>query len=322
MPELSIIVPVYKVEKYLPRCIDSILAQTFGDFELILIDDGSPDGCGRICDEYARKDKRIVVIHQKNMGVSAARNAGLDIARGRYIGFVDSDDWIEPQMYEVMMREARASAKDIIACGICYYGYDDNRIMGYDLSTTENYSSIQAQEDLFAKPSKIGGCIWNKLYKQEIAILEKFDTGIRDGEDRHYLIRCYSRSNGVRKIGDILCDVFIRPNSASRTDNPQKLYEALANRKKLAYTARQYSRRLYALAIDRYIDDGIRYFIPKLERVKKENCYRCTLITAKVYLDIFSHLIIAALTGAISKGVAYGYLRMLLEKHKNRRRLT
>lgn len=83
MPELSIIVPVYKVEKYLPRCIDSILAQTFGDFELILIDDGSPDGCGRICDEYAQKDKRIVAIHQKNMGVSAARNAGLDIEIGR-----------------------------------------------------------------------------------------------------------------------------------------------------------------------------------------------------------------------------------------------
>ena len=92
MPELSIIVPVYKVEPYLPKCIDSILAQTFSDFELILIDDGSPDRCGEICDEYAARDDRVVVIHRENRGVSAARNAGLDAARGEYIGFVDSDD--------------------------------------------------------------------------------------------------------------------------------------------------------------------------------------------------------------------------------------
>ncbi|MDR2409141.1 MAG: glycosyltransferase, partial [Bacteroidales bacterium] len=95
MTVLSIIVPVYKVEPYLRRCIDSILAQTFTDFECILIDDGSPDGCPAICDEYAEKDKRIMVIHQENEGVSAARNAGLDIAKGEWIGFVDSDDWCD-----------------------------------------------------------------------------------------------------------------------------------------------------------------------------------------------------------------------------------
>ena len=117
MPELSIIVPVYKVEKYLPKCLDSILAQTFTDFELILIDDGSPDRCGDICDEYAAKDDRLIVIHQENKGVSAARNAGLDIARGEYIGFVDSDDWIEPEMYETMLATAKESEAEIVACG-------------------------------------------------------------------------------------------------------------------------------------------------------------------------------------------------------------
>ena len=113
MPELSIIVPVYKVEPYLRRCIDSILAQTFRDFELILIDDGSPDNCGAICDEYAAKDSRIIVIHQKNQGVSAARNAGLDIAKGTYLGFVDSDDWIEPEMYETMIATAKEKQVDV-----------------------------------------------------------------------------------------------------------------------------------------------------------------------------------------------------------------
>lgn len=90
----SVIVPVYKVEDYLERCIKSILQQTYKDFELILVDDGSPDNCGIMCDEFAKKDDRIIVIHQENAGLSAARNAGLAIARGKYILFVDSDDWI------------------------------------------------------------------------------------------------------------------------------------------------------------------------------------------------------------------------------------
>ena len=94
-PKISIIVPVYKVEKYLHKCIDSILAQTFKDFELILVDDGSPDNCGKICDEYAKRDNRIVVVHKENGGQASARNRGINIARGDYIGFVDSDDWID-----------------------------------------------------------------------------------------------------------------------------------------------------------------------------------------------------------------------------------
>ena len=97
-PKISIIVPVYKVELYLEKCINSILNQTFKDFELILVDDGSPDRCGEICDEYAKKDNRIVVVHKENGGQASARNVGLDIARGDYIGFVDSDDWIERDM--------------------------------------------------------------------------------------------------------------------------------------------------------------------------------------------------------------------------------
>ena len=103
MPTISVIVPVYKVEPYLRRCVDSILAQTYTDFELILVDDGSPDNCGAICDEYAEKDSRVRVIHQENRGVSAARNLGVREALGKYIAFVDSDDAIHPQMYELLV---------------------------------------------------------------------------------------------------------------------------------------------------------------------------------------------------------------------------
>ncbi len=95
-PKISVIVPVYNVEQYLPRCIDSILAQTFTDFELLLIDDGSRDNSGKICDEYAEKDSRIRVFHKENGGVSSARNVGLDNTCGEYVSFIDSDDWIGP----------------------------------------------------------------------------------------------------------------------------------------------------------------------------------------------------------------------------------
>lgn len=103
MPLVSIIVPIYKVEKYLRECIDSILCQTFSDFELILVDDGSPDACGVICEEYAEQDSRICVIHKTNGGLSDARNAGLDIARGKYVYFVDSDDAVEPELLETLV---------------------------------------------------------------------------------------------------------------------------------------------------------------------------------------------------------------------------
>ena len=100
MPEISVIIPVYKAENYLCHCIDSILGQSFVDFELILVDDGSPDGSGAICDEYAKKDDRIRVIHQKNRGVSSARNAGLDAARGNWVTFIDSDDYVKKEFLE------------------------------------------------------------------------------------------------------------------------------------------------------------------------------------------------------------------------------
>ena len=103
-PRISVIIPVYKVEAYLRRCIDSIINQSFRDLEIILVDDGSPDNCGAICDEYACRDARIHVIHQENMGLYGARNTGMKIASGEYISFVDSDDWMEADAYSQMIQ--------------------------------------------------------------------------------------------------------------------------------------------------------------------------------------------------------------------------
>ena len=114
---ISVIVPVYKVEKYLRRCVDSILAQTYTDFELLLIDDGSPDGCPQICDEYAGIDSRVRVIHKPNGGSSSARNAGIEISTGSYIGFVDSDDFVDVDYLEVLYNAAEDNDSEMVLTG-------------------------------------------------------------------------------------------------------------------------------------------------------------------------------------------------------------
>ena len=120
---ISVIIPVYKVERYLPRCIDSILSQTYKNIELLLIDDGSPDSSGDICDEYAEKDPRVRMFHKENGGVSSARNLGLDEAKGDYIGFVDSDDYIAPGMYEKLVELIEDNNADIAVCRSSYIIY-------------------------------------------------------------------------------------------------------------------------------------------------------------------------------------------------------
>src|SRR5690625_1367019 len=118
--EISIIVPVYNLEDYLHKCIDSILAQTFTNFELILVNDGSTDRSSEICEEYASIDHRIRVIHKKNGGVASSRNAGLEVAKGEYIGFVDNDDYINEYMFETLYNNARTYSSDILFCDYLY----------------------------------------------------------------------------------------------------------------------------------------------------------------------------------------------------------
>lgn len=134
--KLSIIVPVYKVEQFLDKCVESILSQTFRDFELILVDDGSPDRCGDMCDEWATRDTRIKVIHKENGGLSDARNAGIEKAEGEYIGFVDSDDYIKKDMYEVLLNNIEKFNADMSMCGYVDEYADGRRI---DNSCTDVY---------------------------------------------------------------------------------------------------------------------------------------------------------------------------------------
>ena len=174
-PLLSIIVPVYKVENYLPKCIDSILAQTFTDFELILVDDGSPDNCPALCDAAAEKDARVRVIHQKNGGLSAARNAGLDAARGAWIGFVDSDDYIAPEMYEVLYQAVQSTGADLALCD--YAEVDEAGTPCPQMHVSLSEGELTGQELLKRASGLMVQLAWNKLYRRAIFTQLRYPEG-------------------------------------------------------------------------------------------------------------------------------------------------
>lgn len=166
MSIISVIVPVYKVEPYLRRCVDSILGQTFTDFELILVDDGSPDNCPAICDEYARKDTRVHVIHQENGGLSAARNAGIDWAfansDSQWLTFVDSDDWVHPEMLERLLN---AALDHHVAVSIC--GYAETKGEELEINADQLTPQIWIPEDFFVERNVNATVAWGKLYQKD-----------------------------------------------------------------------------------------------------------------------------------------------------------
>lgn len=222
-PKVSIIVPVYKVEKYLNRCVDSILAQTFTDFECILVDDGSPDGCPAICDEYAKKDNRIKVIHQENKGVSAARNAGLDAALGEWIGFVDSDDWIEKDMYEKLIPLSQDNGVDIIQFD--YVPFGDESLITYHEKLFDGVYKIDESVDL---PWWFG-MIWSRLYSKKLIIENNisFPGNITWMEDTYFSYASLACSKKTLCIGQCFYHYFYRKNSAVNTLDMKKLDESV-----------------------------------------------------------------------------------------------
>lgn len=182
MPTISVIVPVYKVEPFLHRCVDSILAQTFTDFELILVDDGSPDNCGAICDEYAAKDSRIHVIHQQNGGLSAARNAGIDWAfahsDSQWITFVDSDDVVSELLLEYLFDMAQTENADIISCSFQEFSTEDSTF--FIQNNEENiyrFSGRDACQNIYEDHCKIGISAWGKFYRKHLFERIRFPVG-------------------------------------------------------------------------------------------------------------------------------------------------
>ncbi len=212
MSKLSIVVPVYNTEKYLNQCIDSILGQSFTDFALIIVDDGSTDRSGSICDEYAKADQRVIVMHTENHGVVIARRTGVNCAHGEYTTFVDSDDWIDSDFYKSIFEEAGETNADILICnrmdcgGICVEttsfqsGY-------YNKVELENTVFPQMMYDIQLDRYRINPSLWNKVFRKELlkTVYKDVDPIVTLGEDAVCSFPCIARANSILILENEAC---------------------------------------------------------------------------------------------------------------------
>lgn len=224
---ISVIVPIYKVENYLSRCIDSLLCQTFSDFELILVDDGSPDRCGEMCDHYAQIDSRIRVIHKGNGGLSDARNAGLAVAQGDYISFVDSDDWVAPQYLERLLNGLLTARADICECEV--YRTSGDSCNQATSSKLQAFDSTIALEQLILD-GEFHQYVWNKLYRRETIGNISFPKG-KTNEDEFWTYQVFGKAEKIAKITDVLYNYYQRPNSIMGTGYSLKRLDSLEAKK-------------------------------------------------------------------------------------------
>ena len=260
MPLISVIVPVYKVEPYLRECVDSILNQTFTDFELILVDDGSPDNCPAICDYYSEKDSRVIVIHKNNGGLSSARNAGLDIAKGEYISFVDSDDILNRDFLFILNSLIESYGCDFSVCkSMSFINKDEIK------STHSNKVAEVFTPDEYWRNKKISETdfvvSWNKMYKKEIFNSLRFPNG-KIHEDEFLIHRIVFNSKKIVATNTIL--YFYRKRSSSIVGNGENFAcqcEALID------------RFLYANSIQKYqiVKDSMQKFYRYFYRIKDVN---------------------------------------------------
>lgn len=267
-PLISVIVPVYKVEEYLDECIHSIINQTYSCLEIVLVDDGSPDQCPRMCDEWALRDARIKVVHKKNGGLSDARNAGLDICTGEYIAFVDSDDWIKPEMYREMLDAARREDADICACNIisCYpdrkvsWGTKEDKV-----GTSEEFLDLLYSDTVFPV------CAWNKLYRRELWDNFRFPAGklCEDAFTTYLLVHKARRIVHIKKA--LYCYRIRSESIMTSAFSAKSMDEEEAWRKNYEFVGAHYPR-LYKKAFSFYLQ-RVNLLMHRIKRSGKD-CFQ------------------------------------------------
>lgn len=241
----------------MPKCLDSIIHQTYKQLEIILIDDGSPDKCGQICDAYKSIDNRIIVIHQQNRGVSAARNAGLKIASGEYIGFIDPDDWIAPDMYEKLIAALINHHADISCCAVKQVDENRNEYSKGDDLIPKVMDQTSFIRQILTPPHYVYQSVWNKLYKRSL-ITCNFDEHARICEDALFLIQYCGNIKKATFEDSTHYFVFQRPGSAIRSDK-QNSVNALPIHKKIIDIAKNISPVARDLAEADYLDCCLQY---------------------------------------------------------------
>lgn len=284
--KITVIIPVYSVEKYLKKCVDSVLNQTHKNMEVILIDDGSTDSCGLICDEYARRDARVHVIHQKNGGVSCARNAGIRVASGDYISFIDSDDYIEEDMFEYML-SLKKDTLDILACGFERETFD-GKIFTKDVIQDEpDVRQLSGDERLtyvWNVPF-----LWNKLFPIEIFIKcgIEFDPRIRHVQDSPV---CFSAALNVENVlvgKKKKYHYIIRDNSATAQKWSIKKASCLYGYRYMSDRAKELRLTDKNRYVCGYVSQCIRVLLHR-EAADIDEVYKC--ITKEIRDNLFAYL--------------------------------
>lgn len=266
---ISVIVPVYKVEEYLKKCVDSIINQTYSNLEIILVDDGSPDNCGKICDEYAKSDARVKVIHKENGGLSSARNAGLDVAKGEYISFVDSDDMIKESFIEVLYKLCIDNKCDISECGYLRFQSEDELLnKNKATASIKVYSNYEMQKKIYDEECVKTVVVWNKLYKKYIYEKMRFPFG-KIHEDEYTTYKAFFVSKTNVAVTDLNL-YFYRINQNGITGqkfNTKRLdaLGALEERKK--FYLKNGEKELYEMAVNSYMAMLVEYYFKIKENV-------------------------------------------------------
>ena len=274
---LSVVIPVYNVAEYLPQCLETVCGQTYRNLEILLVDDGSTDGSGEICDEWQRRDARIKVIHKKNGGVSSARNEGLKAASGSLIGFVDSDDWLEPEMYEKLAAAlAETSYADAASCGFVDYPYGEGVPVPKGLKPHPPCAFADAVIALFERGGYFTS-LWNKLFLRSMVFPDgsmiPFDTSLSFGEDEVWLTKVLRRCRKMVFVPEALYHWRPRAGSATRYTGVSEKQLSVLKAKRKALKLLPKRRDVLQLAEGRIFNDC--YFL-KVEAycVKEEAVFR------------------------------------------------
>lgn len=289
-PLISVIVPIYKVEAYLPRCIDSIIFQTYDNLEIILVDDGSPDGCGKICDSYAEQDSRIRVIHKENAGLGYARNSGLEICTGKYIMFVDSDDYLKRDCVEILYHRLINDSSDIAI---------SNYIKVFDDGLSKAGTCKCFEKDVVTRHMLLETfylhCVyvtaWGKLYKRSV-FENIFFPKLRCGEDTWIFGDVIERCNTISFVNIPLYNYYQRSDSILHTKDIGKCLDSINADLRLAEflmkeNCIKNSANVYASCIDRAlsidkIEDRLKYFKSYFDRETRDRLLKETDLKTKI----------------------------------------
>ena len=242
--KISVIIPVYNVEKYLKRCLDSVINQTYKNLEIILVDDGSTDNSGKICDEYAEKDKRIIVIHKENGGLSDARNKGLDICTGDYIGFIDSDDWVTKNYFEILLEKITCDCSDISCCSyLRTKKYIENFYSNEEKYVKEYYGYDILK--IFLEKDLVSACV--KLFKKEIFEDLRFPIG-KINEDIATIFIAFSKAIKIVYVNQQLYFYYKNTESITKSKFTSKNLDLVKAYEEVVILSKKYPENIQRLA--------------------------------------------------------------------------